>query len=334
MLTSKLIPTTIIRSCWRSGCSRSSLAWCGIHPRAAPPNNKYPPPIFVIGRRKLSATKLPTEPSRHSVLPIEIVTNPNIQAMLPVVGNVAYIALACGFLMTDMLSLRILLAGGYTGLVAFHMLHVHPLKIPLRWSALFVLVNASAAGFLIADQWMGNLTQQDQELYHQHFPMFSPGQFQQLLAMSRTEVIKGGTALTQEGVPCKNLYFIRQGVVNLYLKKLFMSRSSAGSFVNDVAFSQGQGAGAYGTVVTAGECTVVVWKQDELRQHLEQRPAMHQNMKHCLSSHLVKALMEQREAAHLTSGRWGDFQVPHFTPRKTVEVAKAEKKENDDDEES
>ena len=172
MLSAKLVHTTMIRR-WRVG-SRSGFLALGFHPRAATlPNKLDPLHRFVLARRKLSATRLPTEPSRHSVLPLEIVTNPQIQALLPVIGNVAYIALACGFLMTDMLSLRILLAGGYTGLVAFHMLHVQPLRIPLRWSALFVLVNASAAGLLIADQWMGNLSQQDQELYHEHFPMFS-----------------------------------------------------------------------------------------------------------------------------------------------------------------
>ena len=154
----------------------------------------------------------------------------------------------------------------------------------------------------------------------EHFPMLSPGQFQQLLRMARTEVIGKGTALTEEGVPCKNLYFIQKGSVHLYLKELLMSKSQAGSFVNDVAFQQGMGAGAYGTVVTAGDCTVLVWDKEQLRAYLEQRPAMDQSIKHCFASHLVRALLEQREAAHLTSGRWGEYQVPPFVPRKTVDV--------------
>ena len=43
------------------------------------------------------------------------------------------------------LALRVLLIGGYAGLVSFHSLHPKPLRIPLRWSAFFVLVNLVAA---------------------------------------------------------------------------------------------------------------------------------------------------------------------------------------------
>mmetsp|Transcript_41157 Transcript_41157/g.46912 ORF Transcript_41157/g.46912 Transcript_41157/m.46912 type:complete len:133 (+) Transcript_41157:48-446(+) len=56
---------------------------------------------------------------------------------LPMIGNGAYLALASGFLMTDMLQLRLMLGIGYTGLVAFHALHPKPLQIPLRWSFFF-----------------------------------------------------------------------------------------------------------------------------------------------------------------------------------------------------
>lgn len=305
----------MISSCTRSRLIRLQRRRSLIYPR-----------LCFIPRRNVSMPSSPMKSARDSVLPLAVVQDPKIQAALPFIGNIAYVALASGFLMTDMLSLRILLAGGYAGLVAFHMLHVKPLKIPLRWSALFVLVNAGAAALLLADQWMGNLSAHDQALYHQHFAMLTPGQFHQLLKIARTEVLPTGTALTQEGQPCKNLYFIRRGVANLYLKELFMSRSEVGSFVNDVAFQQGQGVGAYGTVVTAGECVVLVWNAQTLQEQLVQQPAMKRNLNHCFASHLVKALLEQREAAHLTSGRWADYQVPHFTMRKTVDVKRPTKR--------
>jgi len=241
----------------------------------------------------------------------------HLSPMAPMVGNLAYVALASGFLMTDMLSLRLLLVGGYSGLVAFHMLHTHPLKIPLRWSALFVLVNAGAAAFLLADQWMEWLSVEEQDLYHAHFSMLSPGQFAQLLALARTETLSDGTALTEEGQVAKNLYFIIKGRANVYLKEHFVARNGAGSFVNDVAFQQGHGASAYGTVVTQGNCSVLVWEETELRALLQKKPAMMQAMKYCFASHLVKGLLEQRDAAHLTSGQWNKYQVPSFLPRQT-----------------
>ena len=38
-----------------------------------------------------------------------------------------------------------------------------------------------------------------------------------------------------------------------------------GGFINDVAFQQGEGSGAYGTVVCDGEVRVIAWDMGELR---------------------------------------------------------------------
>lgn len=80
-----------------------------------------------------------------------------------------------------------------------------------------------------------------------------------------------------------------------------------GGFVNDVAFQRsshegdGKGmVGAYGTVITVGEddADIMVWDVDALRKHLKSKPEMERNIKFCLSDHLVKSLLRQREAAH------------------------------------
>ena len=63
-----------------------------------------------------------------------VVQHPVVKAALPFIGNGAYVAIVSGFLMTDILTLRVLLAFGYTGLVTYHLLHTRPLRIPLAWS--------------------------------------------------------------------------------------------------------------------------------------------------------------------------------------------------------
>jgi hypothetical protein len=172
--------------------------------------------------------------------------------------------------MTDMLTLRCALVGGYSGLVAFHLLHPRPLRIPLKWSAFFIAVNAGAACLLIADQWGGSLTEEEEHLYNEHFQMLTRGQFQKLLSLSITRPMADGTKLTVEG-----------------------------SFVNDVAFARHDGAEAYGTVVTEGDTEVMIWDWQTLRKYLNSRPDMDRNMRFCFTQHLVKGLMQQREAAHL-----------------------------------
>jgi CRP-like cAMP-binding protein len=243
-------------------------------------------------------------------------------AALPIIGNGAYIAIVSGFLMTDMLQLRLLLVGGYSGLVLFHSMHAKPLKIPLRWSAVFVLVNAGAAALLVLDQFGASLSEEEQQLFESHFSQtLTRGQFYQLLQLSKKETIDDGTVLTKEGQISPYLYFILDGQAKVYHNKTFAAYVDQGGFVNDVAFqqqqeqqikrrksgssgveedsnSQSSGIGAYGTVITNGTCQVLVWDSEDLQRRLANQPQMDRNLKYLLSQHLMKSLLKQREARH------------------------------------
>jgi CRP-like cAMP-binding protein len=226
----------------------------------------------------------------------DIVHNLEVRESLPFIGNGAYLALVSGFLMTDMLHLRVALVGGYTGLVAFHALHPKPLKIPLLWSAVFVVVNAGAAVLLATDRWTGPLSPGDEALYSEHFTRLSRGQFYQLLSLGQRQEIPDGTVLTKEGQVCSKLYFIKKGTAKVYHHEAFAANVDEGGFVNDVAFQQGEIEGAYGTIVTDGDCSVIIWDQKILRDYLASRSDMDRNTKYLLSEHLMRSLLKQREA--------------------------------------
>ena len=286
-------------------------------------------------------TATASEILRRTLIPSAFASQESVKKLLPIIGNGAYLALASGFLMTDMISLRLMLVSGYTGLVAFHALHKKPLQIPLRWSALFVVVNGGAALLLFMDEWIGFLLSEEElALYDEHFKDdgLTKGQFYYLMKMSKKEHIKDGSVLTQEGRVSPNLYFIHKGKAKVFHHSAFAAYIGEGGFVNDVAFQQQQqqpadahessstddnneqqddnnnnsnsdsnrtvgrisptppGVGAYGTVITHGDCTVLVWNQSELKQYLENKLDMDRNMKYTLSRHLVKSLLEQRQA--------------------------------------
>ncbi|CAB9518872.1 cNMP [Seminavis robusta] len=262
--------------------------------------------ISSTASTKKSATaidlwSLPKVSNLKSILPLELVLHPTTKKLLPVIGHASYLALASGFLMTDMLQLRVMLVGGYTGLVAFHTLHERPLRIPLRWSALFVAVNAVAAGLVIMDRYAPTLSDRfvdGEELYAEYFSSLSRGQFHQLLSLAqRRQSVPAGTVLTRENVSCQQMFFIVDGKALVYHGRT-NATIEQGGFVNDVAFQRGPHAGAYGTVVTTQESDVLVWDLEALRKHLQSRPEMERAFKYCMSDHLVKSLLRQREATH------------------------------------
>lgn len=295
--------------------------------------------------------------------------------ILPVLGNMGYLALASGFLCTDMLELRVLLVGGYGCLVSYHFLQPKPLTIPLWGSGFFVVVNAIAAGLLVADRYAPSLNSTEhpdgEQLYEEHFQgLLTRGQFHQLLSLAKREKLRSGTVLTRENQVCDKMYFIVKGQAHLFhgrtplsdgmvdststgagsytdsrrsstakniLRRMTSPRGFAldqpkfatieqGGFVNDVAFNRGADVGAYGTVIISNNkestsnsyplgvsdktiddvsvdgdddySVVLTWDTTELRDHLASRPDMDRSMKFCMSDHLVKSLMRQREAAH------------------------------------
>jgi CRP-like cAMP-binding protein len=248
---------------------------------------------------KAATTTTTTTKGVLSILPLDPAVCERAKPWLHVIGHASYLALASGFLMTDMFHLRVALVGGYTGLVTFHALHPKPLWIPLRWSALFIIVNAGAACMLAADRWCPPLSEEDETLYLEQFPTLTRSQFYQLLSLGTIqENIPDGRVLTVEGEVCENLYFVQKGRAKVYHRTAFAANIDKGGFVNDVAFQIGEGAGAYGTVITSGKCSLIMWNESELRDHLRSRPEMDRNMKYCLSNHFVKSLLRQREAAH------------------------------------
>ena len=205
----------------------------------------------------------------RAILPMRIVESAFVRWARPIVGNVAYIGLASGFLMTDILALRTLLVGGYTLLVTFHLLHANPLRIPLRWSAFFVCVNFGMAVLIARERSPSGLTEQDEVLRSAFFDRLTPGDFVRLLALGERRELADGTTITVQGKHCENLIFVERGIATLAVDGKHVANLERGGFINDVAFQQGAGAGAYGTVVATGRLNVIAWEQSTLRQVLE-----------------------------------------------------------------
>jgi CRP-like cAMP-binding protein len=253
----------------------------------------------VNSKKPLLSAIMPSQPPYTNLLPLDWVLSPLVRSVLPFVGHTAYLMIVSGFLMTDMLQLRVVLAAGYSFLVVFHAHHPRPLRIPLGWSGMFVLVNASAAALLLMDRYApGEMTAADEALYENSFKdALTKGQFYQLLKLAQRQTVPSGTVLSEEGKPCDKLYFIEHGSAKLFHQGTRTAVIEQGGFVNDVAFSRGLSIGAYGTAVTDGDTMVslLIWDAPTLKEYLRKRPDMDRNMKYLLCDHLVKSLLRQRD---------------------------------------
>ena len=229
----------------------------------------------------------------NSILPLSVVEHPIIKAVRPFVGNGAYLALATGFLMTDILALRVLLVGGYSGLVLFHTLHTRPLRIPLFWSAVFVAVNVFAVMRLVMERYPMGLTEEDALVHETFFSRLSPAQFLQVLQLSQRQTYRDGERLTTEKEICPKLYFVERGTTKLTYRGEEVCIIGRGGFINDVGFQQGPGSSAYGTVECVGEVSVIVWDADNLRSAFKTNEKLGKDMQHIITSTLVDQLLQR-----------------------------------------
>ena len=149
------------------------------------------------------------------MLPRWLVENQRVARALPIIGKGAYATLAAGFLCTDILTLRLLLVSGYTGLTAFHALHRNPLRIPLRWSILLAGVNAAMVAKLVAEQLPVELSAEERALHAASFAPLSRRQCKQLLELGERVTFDDGDTLTEEGVVCPYLMLILEGAAHM-----------------------------------------------------------------------------------------------------------------------
>ena len=251
--------------------------------------------------------------------------------VLPAIGNIAYASLACGFLCTDILPLRLLLVGGYTSLVAFHGLQKQPLRIPLRWSIFFVGINLAMAVQLVSERLPIELSAEEEVLHVASFAPLSRMQFKRLLAIGERVVFSDGDRITEERVVCPDLIFITSGIADMSVNGKHTSRLTRGAFPNCLAY---QRAGwrddhpvrtashrdlfwpsAYGTVTCQGEVAAIVWRKDDLLALLDSNPEMRQRMDHMCVEAIMRRLLRNPDGANVKdylrviSQSWADSAV-------------------------
>jgi len=270
------------------------------------------------------------------LLPLRVVEHPRTVAFLPILGHAAYLSLAGGFLCTDVLSLRIILVCGYSGLVVFHALHPSPLRIPLRWTTFFVLVNAGMATILILDMIPPTLTEEEEELHIDHFAPLTRKQFKTLLDLGRREIFTDGTELTHEDKPSHELFFILDGAVDMTHGGVFTSRLRRGGFPNWMSFQRTgwdpeiDMPNSYGTISCTGEVNCIVWDRDDLKTVLVDDD-MRQRMNHVVTESLIRRLLHTPDSARVQdyigviSHAWADVAVRQHRKKATLALQRTKR---------
>mmetsp|Transcript_19985 Transcript_19985/g.69384 ORF Transcript_19985/g.69384 Transcript_19985/m.69384 type:complete len:283 (+) Transcript_19985:93-941(+) len=220
------------------------------------------------------------------VLPLAVVADARIRAALPWLGKLAYITLASGFLMTDIFWLRGILAAGYMALTIYHILQLHPLRIPLFGSLVFCGVNTAMAVMLLRERYL-ILTDSESTIYGEHFEStMSVSSFKTLMAHGKMLLATEQSSLIKAGeVP--DLVLVLAGEAEVVLEG-GNTVVAEGALVGEVSFITGAVASA--TVLSRPGSSYLVWTPESLRQALEENPSLRNGLELKIGRELMRKL--------------------------------------------
>ena len=120
-------------------------------------------------------------------------------------GALLYLA---GFLFRNQLILRgLIIAGDFVYVLYFYFAPEVPLWGGIFWSTMFTVVNVAMIALIVADRMHFRLDQNEKQLFDL-LQDLSPGQFRQFLKIGREEIAASHLAITQEGRPLEELFFV------------------------------------------------------------------------------------------------------------------------------
>ena len=206
------------------------------------------------------------------------------------------------FLFRDQVILRsLIIAGDFVYILYFYYAPEVPLWGGIFWSTMFTIVNVVMIAMIVADKMHFRLDSNERKLFDR-LQDLSPGQFRQLLKAGREEVAASHLAITQEGVPLEELYFVLDRPITIE-KKGSRAMTASDTFVGEIAFLLGQPATA--TVTLQPGTAYFVWNSAALKSLMQAKPGL---------GTALSSAMNKKLAQKIAAGS-----VPNDLPRELAE---------------
>lgn len=153
-------------------------------------------------------------------------------------GHAAFFCTGAAFLATDIMYLRTISMGSISLAMVFQYYRPQPLRMPLRWNAIFLLINCGMAGALYSErQEAEDMTEEMVEIFEGGLFRdrgFSKVDFYRLFGLAQKEVIKKGDYLKRTGSVSNKLFYIVSGSASIKREEVFLSSVSEHDFAGEI----------------------------------------------------------------------------------------------------
>lgn len=208
-------------------------------------------------------------------------------------GNLAFILVACSFMVKDILWLRLLSVTASVSSIGYNSYVTdQPLWVPISWNLFFISLNFYHITKIIYGNRVIELNKKEQELYQMSFAQLNLIEFSKLIRMGQWKEVSSGVVLIKEDQPMEELFMIYNGQVDIIVKEnnteKIVNELKDGQFIGEMSFLSNHRATA--TVKTVRPTEYVSWKQADLKELMVRNPSLLFSLQAAMGAQVTNAL--------------------------------------------
>ena len=245
-------------------------------------------------------------------------------------GHISFLLLATSYMERDPFRLRELAIGAFCSMSLFQYFRsdYRPLWLPLRWNALFIMINVGMCGFMYEEQRRSrHFPPEEEEIYQNIFYPSGVARpdFLKLMEISekysKSDYNKGnigGRCLTRQGEPQNKLYLMLDGSALVLRDGIQIATIRKNQFFGEISFIGYvetlrhqdededlstkviiQKPNATADIRLDDDAILLVWDFDDLVGLLKSRPTLQNTLITSIASDLIKKLAKKEVLARL-----------------------------------
>jgi hypothetical protein len=209
-----------------------------------------------------------------------------------IIGNLAFILVACSFMVKDILWLRLLsVTASLCSITYSSNVAATPLWVPISWNLFFISLNFYHVVKIIYGNRRIVLSDIEREVYQTSFPELNLIEFSKLIHLGKWMEAVPGTVLIEEGQVMIDLLLIYNGRVDILVNGKLVNQLKDGQFIGEMSFLSNKPASA--TVKAALPTKYISWKQKDLKELVSRNPAIIFSLQSAMGVQMSLAINEK-----------------------------------------
>jgi len=206
--------------------------------------------------------------------------------------NLFYLA---GFIVKDILWLRVLIIIGFNIEMAYHFRDLHkPEWAEIIWCGFYIIVNGWQFMMLYRERRNLKFTDEELALHAKVFKNMPTTAFRKLLNIAGYEDLPNDFVMIHQDTTVDKLALISDGLAKIEVDGTIVSYVRNGQFVGEMSFLSGNLTTA--TVTTIDETRCLLWDKAQLRELMKKDIEVEASMQMVFSSDLLSKMMGGKEA--------------------------------------